>query len=358
MTRKRIAGPTRRRVLAGAVATGAMMAAPAMVRAQAKALKIAVLLPRSGYLAPAGQSCYRGALAAPKVLADYGHQVDLVNVDIESNPDVARNQCERVINDGVNCLVGAFDSASTLAMAQVCEQRQVPLIVNIAAAPALTGQGYKFLVRNFPTGGQLAVNGLARIKEFIAVTKAAPKTAVFLHANDTFGTAQREAMDRLFPTSAMPFRLLESIAYDPRAQDLSVEVTKLRALNPDIVLVVTRAADAIKLVREMVRQRFTPMGIISPGAPGLYDEEFYEALGPLADYHAYANPWANPKGDMAQALEKAFKPANANYRFAVECFNVGFTFEALLIAADGFKRAGTASGAELMKAIRATNIAS
>jgi branched-chain amino acid transport system substrate-binding protein len=60
---------------------------------------------------------------------------------------------------------------------------------------------------------------------------------------------------------------------------------------------------------------------------------------------------------MAQALEKAFKPANPNYRFAVECFNVGFTFEALLVAADGFKRAGTANGAELMKAIRATTIA-
>ena len=60
---------------------------------------------------------------------------------------------------------------------------------------------------------------------------------------------------------------------------------------------------------------------------------------------------------MAQALEKAYKPANAMYRFPVECFNVGFTFEALLIAADGFKRAGTTNGAELMKAIRATNIA-
>ncbi len=180
---------------------------------------------------------------------------------------------------------------------------------------------------------------------------------MFLHANDTFGTAQRQAMDRLFPTSGLPFQLLESIAYDPRAQDLSVEVTKIRALKPDLLLVVTRAADAIKLVRDMVRQRFEPMGIISPGAPGLYDEEFYEALGPLADYHAYANPWANPKSQMAQALEAAFKPANPKYRFAVECFNVGFTFEALLIAADGFKRAGTTASADYMKAIRATDIA-
>jgi branched-chain amino acid transport system substrate-binding protein len=357
MTHQRKATPTRRRVLAGATAAGALIFAPAVVHAQAKSPKIAVLLPRSGYLAPDGQSCHRGALIAPKVLADYGHQVDLIHVDVESNPDVARNQCERVINDGVDAVVGAFESACTLAIAQVCEQRQVPLVVNIAAVSTLTAQGYRFLVRNFPTGGQIAADGLARIKAFIEATKASPKTAVFLHVNNTFGTAQRQVMDRLLPAAGIPFRVIESIAYDPRAQDLSVEVTKIRALKPDLVLLVTVASDAIKLVREMVRQRFEPMGIISPGAPGLFNEEFFEALGPLADYHAYAAPWANPKADMAQALEKAFKSANPNYRFAVECHYVGFTFEALLIAADGFKRAGTTNGAELMKAIRATHIA-
>jgi branched-chain amino acid transport system substrate-binding protein len=345
----------RRQLLAGAAAVS-LIGAPAIVRAQSKVLKLAVLLPRSGYLAPAGQSCYRGALIAPKVLADYGHQVELVHVDFESNPDVARTQCERVINEGVHGVIGAFDSAATLAIAQVCEPRQVPLVVNIGAAPQLTEQGYKFLVRNFPTGGMLVTNGLKLIKEEIEATKINPKTAVFLHANDTFGTAQRAAMDKLFPTAGLPFQLLESIAYDPKAQDLSVEVTKIRSLNPDLLLVVTRAADAIKLVRDMVRQRFEPMGIISPGSPGLYDEEFYQALGPLADYPIYNIPWADPKSPMSQALEAAFKPANPNYRYAVECFNVGFTFEALLIAANGFKAAGSSNGADMMAAIRQTKI--
>src|SRR6202162_4401143 len=107
-------GPTRRRVLAGAAAGTAMLALPSIVRAQAQVLKIAVLLPQSGYLAPADQSCHRRALLAPKVLADYGHKVELVHIDVESNPDVARTQTERVINEGAHCIVGAFDSASTL----------------------------------------------------------------------------------------------------------------------------------------------------------------------------------------------------------------------------------------------------
>jgi branched-chain amino acid transport system substrate-binding protein len=347
---------SRRDLLAGAAAGTAVLAAPSIVRAQAQVLKIAVLLPRSGYLGPAGQACHRGAVIAPAVLAQYGYKVELVHIDMESNIDIARTQTERAINEGAHCIVGAFDSGATLAMAQVCEQRQVPLVVNIAAAPQLTDQGYQYLVRNFPTGGQLVVNGLRLIKDLLDATKQAPRNAVFVHANDTFGTAQRQAMDRLFPQAGMPFQLAESIAYDPRAQDLSVEVTKIRAVNPDLVLVVTRATDAIKLIRDMVRQRVEPKAIISPGSPGLYDEEFYQALGPLADFHTYNLPWVNPKSPMTQALEAAFKPAHPNFRFPVDCFNVGFTFEALLVAADGFKRAGTTNGPQLMQAIRQTNI--
>lgn len=347
-------GVNRRTFIAGAAM--AAVAAPSIVRAQAAALKVGVMLPRSGFFAQSGQSCHRGALAAPKVLADLGYKVELVHIDTESSADIARTQAERAINDGVHCLVGAFESGHTLAIAQVAEQRQVPLICNIAAAPQITEQGYKYLVRNFQTGGALVTNGLRLVKDISAATKVDFKSAAFLHANDTFGTAQRQAMDALFPKLNMPFPLVESIAYDPKAQDLSVEVTKLRSLNPDLVLVVSRAGDAIKLVRDMVRQRFEPKAIISPGAPGLYDEEFYQAVGPLADYLMFNLPWVNPKSDMTQALEASFKQANPNHRFAVDCFNAGFTFEAILVAADAHKRAGATDGPTLMDAIRKTNI--
>ena len=344
----------RRHLLAGSTALA--LAAPSLVRAETARAKIAVLLPRSGFFAQSGQSCHRGALAAPKVLADLGYAVDLVNIDIESNADVARTQAEKAINEGASAIVGAFDSGLTLSIAQVCEQRQVPLVINIAAAPQITEQGYRYLVRNFQTGGQLITNGLRLIKDISAATKVEFKSAVFLHANDTFGTGQRAAMDAIFPKAGMPFRIVETIAYDPRAQDLSVEVTRMRAAAPDLVMVVTRAGDAIKLVRDMVRQRFEPKAIISPGSPGLYDEEFYQALGPLADDFLYNLPWANPKSAVTKALEASFKAANPNNRFAVDSFNAGFTFEAILVAADAFKRAGTTDGPTLMQAVRATHL--
>jgi len=348
-------GVSRRCLLTGAAAVA--LSAPAVVRAQGKALKIAHITPRSGYLAAPGQACHRGALIAPKVLADYGYQVELIHVDSETNVDVARTQAERAIGEGAHIVTGAFESAATMAVAQVCEQRHVPFVVSLGSAPQITEQGYKFLVRNFQTNPMLLANGLRAIKDLMKATGVEFRKSVFLHANDTFGTSQRQAMDKTFPTAGMPFALVESIAYDPKAQDLTVEVTKIRAVNPDLVMIITRAADAIKLVRDMVRQRFEPKAIISPGSPGLYDEEFYSALGPFADFHIVNIPWVNPKAKMTQAVEAAFKTAHPKHRFAADCFNVGFTFEALLIAADAHKRADATDGAALMTALKATDIA-
>jgi branched-chain amino acid transport system substrate-binding protein len=248
----------RRKLLVGVTAATTLFAAPAIIRAQAKSLKVGVLLPRSGYMAPTGQASHRGATIAPKVLADYGHRVELMHLDTESNVDEARIAAQRVINEGAQCIVGNIDSGGTFAVAQVCEQRGVPLVVNVGAAPQITEQGFKYVARNFPHAGMLMGGGLRLIKSLLEVTKLDAKTAVFFHANDTFGQAQRGALDALFPRAGLPFQVIDHIAFDPRAQDLSVEVTKIRASNPDIVLVVTRGNDAVKLIRDMTRQRFLP----------------------------------------------------------------------------------------------------
>ncbi|AWK88815.1 ABC transporter substrate-binding protein [Azospirillum thermophilum] len=348
---------TRRQVGQAALAAGTLAAfgrAPAF--AQAPTLKVGVLLPRSGLLAQAGQACQRGADIAPAVLADLGHRVEILSADTESNVDVARSRTEKLINDGANVIVGAFDSGQTAAAAQVCEQRGVPLVINIAAADRLTEQGYKTIFRNFPTSTMLVQNGMALMKDLFAATGATPKTAVFLHANDTFGMANKQAIDALFPKLDMPFTLVESISYDPKAQDLAVEVAKAKATGAQLAIVTTRANDAILLVREMVKQRWEPMGIASPGSPGLYDEQFYKVLGKYADYAITNLPWYDPKADMTQRVSAAFRKQFPNDRFEGYAFNVAFTFEAILIAADAFKRAGSADPAALLAALRQTNL--
>ena len=141
-------------------AAGALSLAPGYVRAQSPKLKIGVILPKSGYLSFIGQSCQKGADLAPGVIKDLlGVDIELMNADFESNVDTARTRAERLIQEGANVLVGPFDSGAAAAIAQVAEQRGVPFVINIAAAPQITEQGYKFVFRNFPTAIDLTRNG-------------------------------------------------------------------------------------------------------------------------------------------------------------------------------------------------------
>ena len=69
-----------------------------------------------------------------------------------------------------------------------------------------------------------------------------------------------------------------------------------------------------------------PKAIMSPGSPGLYDQEFFDAVGAYADGFIYNLPWFNVKSQMTQALEASFKATNPKNRFDLDGFNAGFTF--------------------------------
>ena len=143
--------PNRRRLLKSAAAGAVAIAAPAIVRAQSGPLKVGVLMPRSGFEAGIGQDCQRGIDITPAILKSMGlPELQIINGDTESSVDVARARAEKMIGDGAQLLVGAFDSGQSSAIAQVAEQKGIPFVINIAAAPDITEQGYKFVFENFP----------------------------------------------------------------------------------------------------------------------------------------------------------------------------------------------------------------
>jgi branched-chain amino acid transport system substrate-binding protein len=345
---------TRRTVTAGLGAGVLAGLAPFnIVRAQGAALKVGVLLPRSGVQAGIGQDCQRGVDIAASILKDLGMPaLQIMNGDTETNVDVARSRAEKLISEGAQILVGAFDSGQSTAIAQVAEQKGIPYVINIAAAPQITEQGYKFVFRNFPTAGMILSDAFANQKEVFEVAGSAPKTAVFMHVNDTFGTAMKGGIGTVMPKFNMPYSLVETIAYDPAARDLSVEVAKAKATGADALLMVSRLNDAILLTRELVKQRWSPMAILSMG-PGWYEDQYLKTLGKLSDGPLSFVPWYDPNKPMSKTLDAALAKTHPDLNLNT---NHVYTFEALLIAADAYKRAGSTDPKALADAIRSTNI--
>ena len=350
------AGLTRRGFAAGAGAVGLLAATGTpfnSARAQGGPLKVGVLLPRSGAQAGIGQDCQRGVELAPAILRELSlPELAIMNADTETNVEVARARAEKLINEGAQLLVGAFDSGQSTAIAQVAEQKGIPFVINIAAAPQITEQGYKFVFRNFPTAGMILSDAFANQKELFEATGVAPKSVVFMHVNDTFGTAMQQGINAVLPRFSMPYQIVEQIAYDPTARDLSVEVAKAKATGAQALLLVSRLNDAILITRELVKQRWSPMAVLSMG-PGWYEDQYLKTLGKLSDGPISFVPWYDPHKRLSKQLEAALAKAYPGINMNT---NHVFTFEALLVAADAYKRARSSDPKALVDAIRTTNI--
>ena len=353
VTRNASTALNRRRLLAGAAAVTTAMAAPAIVRAQGGMLKVGVLLPRSGTQAGIGQDCFRGVELANPIFKSIGlPELEIMNADTETNVEVARSRAEKLIADGAQLLMGAFDSGQSSAIAQVAEQKGIPFVINIAAAPPITEQGYKFVFRNFPTAPTILADAFQNQKEVFEATGVAPKTVVLLHVNDTFGTAMQKGIGGIMPKFNMPYTIKETISYDPAARDLSVEVSKAKATGADALLAVSRLNDAILITREMVKQRWSPMGVLSMG-PGWYEDQYLKTLGKLADGPLSFVPWYDPNKKVSKILEAALAKAAPGVNLNT---NQVYTLEALMVAADAYKRAKSTDPKALADAIRTTNI--
>lgn len=345
----------RRRLLkaGGAGAALGTLPFPGIVRAQSSTLKVGVILPLTGVLGQPGLSCKRGMDLAAKMYREQGVNIELVTVDAESKAENGRIAAERLIRDGCTVLTGCFDSGITISAVQAAEAAKVPFVVNVAAAPQVTEQGFTQVVRNFPTAPQLVSNAIRRIVELEKITGSNPQTAVLLHANDTFGQAMLGGVRALWDRLQAPVKIIETIAFSPTARDLSVEVAKAKAAKPDLLMPITRGNDAVLIVREMVKQDFTPMGIVNPGSPGPYEKPFADALGKYADDYVSCLMWHDPQVPITKRLLSRWAKEYPNERFEL---NAGFSFEAILIIADALQRAKSTRGPDLLGALKTTNI--
>jgi branched-chain amino acid transport system substrate-binding protein len=102
----------------------------------------------------------------------------------------------------------------------------------------------------------------------------------------------------------------------------------------------------------MVKQRWTPQAVLSMG-PGWYEDQYLKTLGKLADGPLSFVPWYDPNKKVSKILEAAL--AKAHPEISLNTNHV-YTFEAVMVAADAYKRAGSTDPKALADAIRATNI--
>ena len=362
----------RRAFLRGATASAVGVTAfPSLLRAQPRTIKVGMVSPVSGPMAEVGQDSKLGAQMAAEAInaaggikSMGGARLELLHADSETKPDVARSEAERLINSGAQLLTGGYHSAHVASIAALAQQRRVPYIIDITAADAPTAniaksvregqQKLQYVYRIFPGSAIFGRNAVRYMTEIFREARVSPKRLVVLYSNDLFGKTQTESFQIAHKAATPGFEIVDVIPYPENAVDLATEVARARSVKPDIIAPVTRPATAILLLDELVKQRVDVMGIISPGAPGLYETRQIQQLKERIEYVMDCTVYANYRLPATQRIAPEYLKRSGGRNFDA---SAAYSYEGMLVIADVLERAATTDPDAVVAAVKKTSFA-
>lgn len=264
----------------------AVLAAPAVLRAQVPAVNVGVILPLSGANAQFGVNSRNGielvtdeVNAAGGIAALGGAKVNLVVADSTSTPTTAGTVAQRLIaQNNVVAILGAFASSLTLAVSEVAERRDIPLLT-MSFSDQVTGRGFRNI---FQVVSKASTLGRAQFDGTLAIARAAGETierAAILYEDTAYGTSQAQGLRDAAKAAGVAVPLDEG--YPLGITDATPLVAKLRASGAQVVFPVSYLNDSLLIIRSM-RQQGLDLPAIG-GAAGYVIPDFQRGLGPFAE---------------------------------------------------------------------------
>jgi branched-chain amino acid transport system substrate-binding protein len=241
---------TRRGVLAGAAA---LLATPALVRAQAAPIKIGSLTPLTGgggSYGPPMRDAIVGVVnevnQAGGVLG--GRQIQVVTEDDQTNPEAAVRAARKLIDvDRVVAITGTWASAVTTAVAPLCWENHV-VLCTVSGADSITQlphQGYIF--RTQPTT-TLQFENVARFIQGLGATRVA-----YMGPQTPFAQGW---IDQMRAFAAAHNMSSMSLIYEDRKTSYRSEVDEILRQRPDLIFLGGYVPDSTVLLRDIYRASF------------------------------------------------------------------------------------------------------
>jgi branched-chain amino acid transport system substrate-binding protein len=272
-------------------------------------IKIGALEPLSGSTASSGQDTLHGIEVATEVLNGKlsvpglpglsDGKIQLLTEDTQGNPQTATAAVDRLVQtEKVAALIGAFQSSVTLVAAQRADRLGIPWVNGASSSPALTRQGFKYFFRTGPSDLTFAKSFYDFLK---SISKQHPvKRVVVIHENDAFGNDGAAAVTQL--SSQYGVEVADNIVYQLNSTDLTSQVQKIRAANPDAVFTFAYINDAVLMSKTMAQLGYTPPAILAFGS-GWSDPTFIPTMGKLADAAMTRAAWSISYTEKNQAAK-------------------------------------------------------
>ncbi|MFG1280485.1 ABC transporter substrate-binding protein [Xanthobacter autotrophicus] len=304
----------------------------------ADTIKIGVNEPLTGAFAASGTYVVNGAkIAADEINAKggvLGKKIELVIEDNKSNPTEAASVAEKLItSDKVPVLMGSWGSSLTLATMPKLEEYQVPMLVETSSSGKITTSGNPFIFRISPPSS-VEADAFEPIAKKLGLKKVD-----FLVINNDWGRGAAADFSKMLKANGVEVGLTETM--DQSAQDMSAQLSKLKASDADTIMV-TSAVDQLTLLFKQMAALGLKKRVITTGGSQNPDQIIAQA-GAAADNTMHLTtflPWwpeKTPNPEATAYFLGEWKKRGFEFAGATESFRGydGIRSVAAAIAAGG-----------------------
>jgi branched-chain amino acid transport system substrate-binding protein len=348
----------RRGALGLGLATGAVALAPRRVRAQAKEVKIAMLVPLSGPWARQGileQMGARMAIAdinnAGGIKALGGAKLSLIEYDTGDSAEKAKDAAQRMIAQEPD-LVGGFGcwlSTFTLAATEVTERAELPWLT-LSYSDAITGRGYKYVFQSSPTADAQAEAVVPMVVDMAEKASGKRPTKVAVIGDNTAASVSFMKPIRDHVMKNLNLTLIADEVYTPPLTDATTIIQHVRSGRPDFVMFQSTNVPDDKLLVD----KFAEMNLRSDRLPKIGSgghwcvPELLKVAGP-ENLDGVLVGLANWPGKAVEDVSRRFVEQTKEPWFGHDSI---FAYVHVMILKEAVERAGVAERHKVMQAIR------
>lgn len=353
-------------LLAGAIAAIALAAHPASAKVEGDTIVLGAAVSLTGKYNTEGKNTKDGYDLAVKRINEMGgvkvggksYKLKVQYYDDESDAARAVQLAERLIQqDGIKFILGPYSSPITVAMAPITEKHKIPMVEGNGASRALFNKGYRYLFAVLSTSEQYLTEAVALAAAEAKKAGRDPKTmkVALVVENDAFSLDVRAGVVEDVQRHGMQLVIDDKMPKE--INDLSATLTKVKALQPDLLVVSGHARGATLITRQIGEMKVNvPMLAITHCDTAQVNDQ--AKFGKNAENMLCAQQWApelnykdkwfGPAADYAKRFEKEF-----GY---VPPYQAAESTASVLVFADALERAGTFDTEKVRDAIAATDI--
>jgi branched-chain amino acid transport system substrate-binding protein len=316
-------------------------------------IKVGVVGPRTGGAAATGKAFEEGIqLATDYVNAKGGvlnKKLEIVFEDTAGAPDKAASGFERLATrDKVVMVLGESHSSAALAEIEVANRLGIPFMVVEAWADPITAKNYRYVFRAGPSNSGVVNDTIAK---WVAAEQF--KKVAIVAENTDWGLGIAALTEKAMDKAGVPY---QTVTTERKSQDHYMELTKLKAFDPDAVLAFVYGTGLHYFVAQAGEVGLTPKAIILDGAgpPSLWPD-FWPNVGEYGDLECFVSSM-HEKVELTELATQFRKSYVEAFGKAPTDYKSRSMFDAILIAADAINRAGSVDAEKLVEALEKTDL--